>query len=124
MKLPLEPVAKPDLYSRYRIAFHILFWMCYVLYEGVIWGTIDGEYEQRLAFTLVELPVKVAATYFTLYYIIDRLLIPRKYTLFVIALVISMLFFGITMRIVDYYTVYPVYYPQGLNLQILYPPNF
>jgi two-component system LytT family sensor kinase len=123
MKLPIDPVTKPDLYTRYRVAFHILFWVCYVLYEGIIWGTIDGEYEQRLAFTLVELPIKITATYFTLYYIIDRLLIPRKYTLFVLVLSGSMVFFGILMRVVDYYTVYPIYYPQGLNLQILYPPK-
>jgi two-component system, LytTR family, sensor kinase len=123
MKLSLEPVTKPDLYSRYRIAFHGLFWICYVLYEGIIWGTIDGEYAQRMAFTLVELPIKITATYFTLYYIIDKLLIPRKYTLFVIVLASSMIFFGITMRVVDYYTVYPVYYPQGVNIPILYPPK-
>lgn len=123
MKLPLEPVTRTDLYSRYRVAFHALFWGCYVLYEGVIWGMIDGEYNRRMSFTLVELPIKIAATYFTLYYVIDRLLIPRKYTLFIVVLAGSMFFFGMVMRVTDYYTLYPIYYPQGLSIPIFYPPK-
>jgi len=109
--------------NRLRVGLHILFWICYLVYEALIWGMVDGEYIQRLAFSSVELPVKVIATYLTLHYLIDKLLLPRKYTLFIVSLTLSMIAFGIVLRILDYYTVYPTFYPAGLHLPVFYFPK-
>lgn len=123
MNRALSIAQPPARVNRYRIALHILFWISYVVYEGLIWGMVDGEYIERLSFTLLDLPVKIAATYFTLYYLIDKLLLPKKYTLFVITLIASMLFFGIMSRALDYYTLYPVFYPEGLLHPVFYFPK-
>lgn len=106
-----------------RVVFHFVFWASYLVYEGIIWGMVDGEYAERSAFAAVELPIKIAATYFTLYVLIDRLLILQKYALFVWWLAISMVCFGVLLRAAGYYTLYPVFYPEGLKLPLLYPPK-
>ena len=108
---------------RYKVGLHILFWLCCLVYEAFIWGMVDGEYIERLAFSSVELPIKIAAAYFTLYYIIDKLLLPRKYTLFILVLMLSMVVFGVLLRTISYYIVYPTFYPQGLQLPVLYFPK-
>jgi sensor histidine kinase YesM len=84
---------------------------------------VDGEYIERLAFSSIELPIKIIAAYFTLYYIIDKLLLPRKYTLFILVLILSMVVFGIMLRAISYYAVYPTFYPEGLQLPLLYFPK-
>ncbi|HEX6226369.1 MAG TPA: histidine kinase [Chryseolinea sp.] len=109
--------------SRYKVGLHILFWMSCLIYEAFIWGMVDGEYIERLAFSSVELPIKISAAYFTLYYIIDKLLLPRKYTLFILVLMLSMVVFGVLLRAISYYIVYPTFYPQGLQLPVLYFPK-
>jgi two-component system, LytTR family, sensor kinase len=110
-------------FKRYRIAGHILFWLCYLLYEGLIWGMVDEEYRQRIVSASIELPVKIGATYFTLYILIDRLLIQKKYTLFLLWLIISMACFGVFLRILNYYTIYPLYYPQGTTAPLFFFPK-
>ena len=111
-------------YSKYRILFHILFWVGYVLYEGVIWGMVDDGYGRRLHVSLIELPVKILATYFTIYVLIDRLLLQEKYLQFFIYLVVSVLFFVVVLRILAYEIIYPKYYPESLDvIPMLWPPK-
>jgi len=108
---------------RYRITTHLMFWSCFVIYEVVILGMVSGQYSQRFVISLIELPVKMAATYFTLYVLIDRFLITRKYGLFIIFLLLSMIGFGLIFRIVSYYIVYPAYFPEGLAIPLFYLPK-
>ncbi len=43
---------------------------------------IDGVYGEKFISSLIELPLKILATYFTLYALIDRFLMQKKYTAF------------------------------------------
>ncbi|HZY81967.1 MAG TPA: histidine kinase [Cyclobacteriaceae bacterium] len=108
---------------RYRVLLHILFWIAMVFYEVFIWGMLDNSYQEKLTTSLLELPVKLTATYFTLYFLIDRFLIAKKYTTFLILLVLSMAFFGVVLRILNYQFIYPVYYPLGLTAPMLFAPK-
>ena len=114
----------PGLFlTRYRFLLHILFWTGMVLYDGLIWGMIDGVYGEKFISSLIELPLKISATYFTLYVLIDRLLMQKKYTAFLLLLVLSMAGFGIILRAISYYIIYPVYYPDGLGMPLLFLPK-
>lgn len=108
---------------RYRAFTHVLFWLGFFIYEVLIWGLIDNDYRNRMGISLIELPIKILATYLTLYVLIDRLLIVRKYGLFVISMLLSMILVGVSFRFVSYYIVYPIYYPDGLKLPLFYPPK-
>lgn len=112
-----------NIFTRYRIPIHILFWVCMVIYEVLIWGLVDDKYNEKLNTSLLELPVKIAATYFTLYFLIDRFLVKGKYTQFALLLVLSMATFGVILRAINYYFIYPVYYPEGMSMSMLFLPK-
>ena len=111
------------LFTRYRYVLHILFWMGIVVYDVVIWGLVDGKYGEKLVSTLVELPVKISAAYFTLYVIIDKFLIKGKYVWFLLLLATSVTGLGILLRVIGYYFLYPIYYPEGLSIPLFFPPK-
>lgn len=117
----LEIQFDKDAFSRYRVLSHGLFWLCFVLYEGVVWGNVDGAYSSRLFTSLIELPVKIAATYFTLYVLIDRMLLKKKYELFLGLLLASMIGFGLLLRVIAYYIIYPLYYPEATAVPLFFP---
>ncbi len=109
--------------EKFRIVFHVLFWLGVVAYEGLVWGLVDGQYGQRLLSSLVDLPVKISAAYFTLYILVDRFLIKKKYTAFLILLFTSMLGFGVLSRILAYYIIYPMFYPDATAVPLFYLPK-
>lgn len=109
--------------KKYRLALHIAFWLSIVVYDVIIWGLVDGKYWEKFLSTMTELPVKVAAAYFTLYVLIDRFFIQKKYTQFLLGLIISMLAAGLLMRTLGYYLLYPIFYPEGLSIPLLFLPK-
>lgn len=114
----------PTLFlTRYRFLLHVIFWTSLLVYDSLVWGMVDGAYQEKFISSLIELPVKAAATYFTLYFLIDRFLIQKKYGSFLILLLLSMAAFGIILRIIAYYIIYPVYYPDGVHIPIFFLPK-
>jgi len=115
----------PTLFlTRYRFLLHILFWTAMVIYDGLVWGAVDDNYASKFISSFVELPVKIAATYLTLYVLIDKFLIQKKYGTFIILLLTSMTAFGIIMRLIAYYILYPAFYPQGvIDMPLLFLPK-
>jgi two-component system LytT family sensor kinase len=115
---------KPGLlFSRYRLVLHILFWAGIVFYDVLIWGLVDGKYGEKLISTLVELPIKIGAAYFTLYILIDKYLVQKRYSIFLLLLIISMAVCGMVLRVISYFILYPVYYPEGLTIPLFFPPK-
>jgi sensor histidine kinase YesM len=109
--------------QRFRVLLHLLFWCSFFVYEWFVWEMVDGEFRQRLVISLIEFPAKLAAAYFTLYVLIDKLLMRKKYGLFLISLLVSMAVFGIVSRMLSYYITYPLYYPDGLDIPLLFLPK-
>ncbi|MFC5409482.1 sensor histidine kinase [Larkinella bovis] len=110
------------LLFRYRMAWHSLFWLLLLVYEGLIWGTIDDQYSQRFMISLIELPVKMLATYTTLW-LIDQYLIYRQYGYFLLFMVLSAALTGVSQRLVAYFVIYPIYYPEGLAMPLIFLPK-
>lgn len=114
----------PTLFlTRYRVLWHFLFWISLLIYDTLVWGLVDGAFVEKFESSLVELPIKLAATYFTLYILIDRYLIQKRYGTFLFLLLASMTVFGIILRIIAYYVIYPKYYPEGLNISLWFWPK-
>ncbi|GAB3905540.1 hypothetical protein GCM10028803_36550 [Larkinella knui] len=111
------------LLFRYRIAWHGLFWLLLVVYEVLICGSVDDEYRQRFAISLIELPVKMLATYVTLYLLIDKFLTRKRYGYFLAYLVLSMLVVGMLQRLVAYCFIYPLYFPSALSAPVFFVPK-
>jgi sensor histidine kinase YesM len=109
--------------GRYSILLHLLFWLGILLYEGFVWGMVDGKYAEKFISSLIELPLKISATYFTLYVLIDKFLVKGKYGAFLLLLILSMGVFGVILRVLNFYTIYPMYYPEGMNISVFFLPK-
>jgi sensor histidine kinase YesM len=94
-----------------------------LLYDSLVWGMVDGAFAEKIFSSVAELPIKLGATYFTLYFLIDRYLIQKNYRSFLLLLLLSMAFFGIALRAVSYFLLYPLFYPEGLVAGFLFLPK-
>ncbi|WP_128546460.1 sensor histidine kinase [Larkinella soli] len=115
----MDPLLR--LVSRYRILWHGLFWTLLTLYEGLVWGSLEGDYTQRFTISLIELPVKMLATYLTLYLLIDKFLIRKRYGAFLGLLILSMLALSVVQRLVAVTFIYPLYFPKALSIPFFFP---
>jgi sensor histidine kinase YesM len=116
------PYRIPGWLQQRRVRY-LIFWTLFVVYEGLVWGMVDGAYSQRIVTSFIELPIKILATYFTLYVLIDELLIRKKYALFLNMLLLSMATFGVLMRLVAFYVIYPIYLPEATAAPLLFFPK-
>lgn len=93
--------------KKYRIYFHVFYWISVVLFFTLLWGTRYNNYWICFYNELVFLPVKLGVTYFALNIIIPKLLYKRKYIEFGVASALSMFFGGFFQRLLVYYSPIP-----------------
>ncbi len=62
-----------------RIMLHILFWLVIIVFYTFVYGRMSGNYVVTFIHLVYTLPIYVASTYFTLYFIIPRYLLKKKY---------------------------------------------
>jgi len=108
-----------NLFSN-RIFTHCLFWVVYVVFYSTLWGSYNDDYGKQFLIQVMYLPVKIALTYFTLYYLLPKYLFTGKWVPFVGILFLSTISTGIIQRFVTYYIEYPIYYPEYLNTPVFY----
>jgi sensor histidine kinase YesM len=98
------------LSPRYRFLSHLLFWVVYMVYATLLYGsTRDDDYWRGFMEVIVTLPVKVVAVYFTLYYLIPRFLDARKYPGLILMFIASAILFGYADRLLMHTFYVPVY---------------
>ncbi len=100
---------------------HIAYWTFATIFFGTFWGSINGHYVNTFRNELVTLPVKMIVTYFTLYFLIPRFLMVKKYMLFLLGLFITLIIGGLIQQRVAIYVLplphMPDYNPDS-NLNI------
>ncbi len=92
-----------------RIGWHVLFWMCYIAIYTGIYGYFEDDYGAEFFWAMAYLPIKIAATYFTMYFIIPRYFLKKKYVAATLMTVLIILLAGFIQRFLDYYVFYPIY---------------
>jgi len=70
--------------SRYRIIWHIIFWLVVLIYYTLFFGHQGGYYWYTLRFVAIMLPVAIGTTYLFNYYLIPRFLFNKKIKTFVL----------------------------------------
>ena len=106
-----------------RLLSHLLFWIAFYIYDGPIAASIEADPSVNIKIAAIDLPVKILASYFTLYLINNFYNENRKPLRFYLYLVLSVMFFGFGQRVLSYTLIYPRYYPGGLEHSIFYPPK-
>jgi sensor histidine kinase YesM len=96
-----------------RIVMHVLFWIGYILFFYLQYALFDDRMNNISTLGSLTLTafVDIAASYFTVYFLLPRFLFKRKYVQFAVILLISAAFFILLQRVLLYYISYPVFYP-------------
>jgi len=107
-----------DYRSRlHRIAVHLLFWIAYISFFSAL-----GAINSRLSFgaiwfrTLLFVPVDLIATYITMYVLIPKLFLLRKYLWFTISFALlgfATIFLNQTIRYFVYIPLFAAHIPKG-----------
>lgn len=106
-----------------RLLQHVLFWVAHVVFYGVLYGSFEGNYGMTFTEELIYLPGRMAFTYYTLYFLLPKFLLPGKYWHFTAWLIVGSVVMGIEQRYVSYTILYPLYYPEALSMQFFHVPK-
>ncbi len=106
-----------------RILQHVLFWVFHLVFYAILWGSFEDNYQQTFLEEAIYLPVKIAFTYFTLYYLLPSFLLPGRYVSFFLWLLVSSFVAGTVQRYIAFNIDYPIYYPEALRDPFFYLPK-
>ena len=87
------------LYPKNRILAHLIFWFIYLGYFTLAFASFRDNYTQSFIEVLVTLPVRMFATYLTLYWLISGFLDKEKYISFTIIFILTAIGFGYLDRL-------------------------
>ena len=96
-----------------RVLSHILFWVLYIVFFILQFGLFseNPSYSNLLISMLSSSVVDILAAYFTVYYLLPKLLFKKKYLLFSLLFILSAGLAIILQRIIHHEFVYPYLYP-------------
>ncbi len=66
--------------------YHFIFWIVYFLFNVIRWGSYFDDYWYSLKSNLVEFPLHIILSYFTIYFLTPKFILTKKYLLFFVYL--------------------------------------
>lgn len=102
-------------------AWHVFFWTCLFIYEWLLQGSLNDCYDVSFRAALLNVPIIMLVTYFTIFVTVEKFLLQKKYVPFVLCLLISMAFAGVLRRIITFDIIYKVLYPDRAKILFLLP---
>ncbi len=96
-----------------QILRHSLFWIFVLLVAPLTSSESSTQLKEAFVFRLVGLPIKILATYFLVYYQIPKLLVHRKYILFIGSLILSIFILSVLYQYFNIHIAERIIYPNG-----------
>ncbi|MCD4681201.1 MAG: histidine kinase [Bacteroidales bacterium] len=112
-------------YKKSRALSHILFWTIYIVFfffQFAIFGKKELHWG-ILGSLFVTVWVDIAATYFTVYYLLPNYLFRKKYVLFAFYLLLSATAAILVQRLLLIYISYPIFYPEYTKKMLFWDIN-
>lgn len=114
---------------RYRILWHVLFWVFWYLFFTITYGGYNDNYRIEFVINLYILPVRIAGTYVFIYYLLPFFLFKKKYFQFSVLALLHALLLGLGIWLVMYsfcycpdcivHIEYPLFYWPKIFSQII-----
>ncbi|RPH33839.1 MAG: histidine kinase [Bacteroidales bacterium] len=95
-----------------RVLLHVIYWAFALLFTTLLYGFWIDNTLIILYQNLLVLPIDMSGTYFSLYFLIPKLLIRKRYIWFLTVFIATALAAAVAERLVNYYYIYPLLYPQ------------
>jgi sensor histidine kinase YesM len=112
MKLMIPGNGPVSRFINNRVVLHLFYWIAYVCFFGIIWGTYDMDFKKTFSVELISLPVKIFLVYFVLFVLMPRFLFKRKTLVFFILLFVLLVFASVAQRYLDNYIILDNYFPH------------
>lgn len=97
---------------RFRWLPHLVFWIGYLAFYTILYGSFNDEYLKAFIEMGATLPVKMAATYFMLYWLIPKFIFSKQYLVFAFLFVPTALLFGYLDRLALHFIYMPLFFPD------------
>lgn len=114
------------IFFKYRVFWHVLFWLVSYLFYSVSYGEYNGNYELEFKSNLLLLPIRMLGTYSLIYFLIPRFLLKRKFFQFSIYTSIQAILYGFSIWMIFYLiplygdkSAYPVFYWPKIFVAII-----
>jgi len=106
-------------FSEFRIPirYHLLFWLIYFIFNFFRFATINNDYWYSLKSNLIEFPLNIIITYFTIYYLIPKFILKKKYLEFFLLFTFSLALFYLTRTGLNYILVSENIWPEAQGNQ-------
>lgn len=97
-------------FPNYKIVKHLLYWLFFVLFFTIIWGTYDNDFSRNLSIQLFSLPARITLVYTTIYFLIPIFFLQKRYTAFIMSFFTLLIGVSIFIqRPIIFYLVQPFY---------------
>ena len=96
----------------HKISGHLIFWFLYVSFTVAIYYVQEPNLGLHIVYELASLPAKLISVYYTLYFILPKLILKKKYFQAVVQFGLLLILCVALLRIVVVNTVYPLYFPE------------
>lgn len=100
-----------------EIKFNFLFWLLYFVYEWLGNAAVDDEYYRYFVNACVIVPLTFATAMVTVHVLVKRLYLEDRKTGFWIYFSLVLVLVVLTKRTFNYHYTYPLYYPEGIDVQ-------
>jgi len=106
-------------FSEFRIPirYHLLFWLIYFIFNFFRFATINNDYWYSLKSNLIEFPLNIIITYFTIYYLIPKYILKKKYLKFFLLFTFSLILFYLIRTGLNYILVSENIWPEAQGNQ-------
>ena len=105
------------------LKYHLIFWLGYFLFNLVRWGSYFNDYIYSFKSNLVEFAIHIPFTYFHIYYLIPRLILKKKITLYFFALLLTLTAVYICRTELNLLLVTSNIWPEAIGAQTAYSFN-
>lgn len=95
-----------------RVTKHFLFWMVYISFFTILYGSFEEKYYFQFRWQALFLPEKIISTYLVIYYLLPKYLLGKKYISFFLQLIILLLIMGFLHWVTSVLFAQPIFYPQ------------
>lgn len=101
------------------VAFNTVFWLLYFLYQWLGLASLYGNYHDYFINACMALPVAFIFSWLAVHFLIKKRLVETGKAVYWVYLVLCSLFLLVVRQSINYYVLYPRYFPQVQHLPLL-----
>jgi len=102
---------------RIPLRYHLIFWSTYFILNFLRFASINNDYWYSFKSNLIEFPLNIVITYFTIYYLIPKYILKKKYIQFFLFLILSLVMFYFARTGLNYFMVSKEIWPEAQGYQ-------